>query len=82
MLPVELHHRRGLVFVDLQALAHRVRRVIGAALATSGLPIGQMAIIGAVLIAGWFVLDVVSNPKESTGRYARGDAEMRKLLVD
>lgn len=46
------------------------------------LPIGQMAIIGAVLIAGWFVLDVVSNPKESTGRYARGDAEMRKLLVD
>ena len=46
------------------------------------LPIGQVAIIGAVLIAGWFVLDVVSNPKESTGRYSRGDAEMRKLLVD
>ncbi len=46
------------------------------------LPIGQMAIIGAVLIAAWFALDVISNPKESTGRYARGDVEMRKLLVD
>lgn len=46
------------------------------------LPIGQMAIVGAVLIAGWFVLDAISSPRESTGRYARGDAEMRKLLVD
>lgn len=46
------------------------------------LPIGQMAIIGAVLIAAWFALDAISNPRESTGRYARGDAEMRKLLVD
>lgn len=54
-------------------------RVVGT---VKRLPIGQMAIIGAVLIAAWFVLDVVSNPKESTGRYARGDVEMRKLLVD
>lgn len=44
------------------------------------LPIGQMAIIGAVLIAGWFLLEAVTSPKESTGRYMRGDAEMRKLL--
>ena len=46
------------------------------------LPIGQMAIIGAILIAGWFVIDALSNPRESTGRYARGDSEVRKLLVD
>jgi hypothetical protein len=52
-------------------------RVIGT---VRRLPIGQMAIIGAVLVAGWFVLDAVSSPKESTGRYMRGDAEMRKLL--
>lgn len=44
------------------------------------LPIGQMAIIGGVLVAAWFALDAINNPKESTGRYARGDAEMRKLL--
>lgn len=54
-------------------------RVVGT---VKRLPIGQMAIIGALLIAAWFVLDVISNPRESTGRYARGDAEMRKLLVD
>ena len=46
------------------------------------LPIGQMAIIGAVLIAAWFVLAAITAPKESTGRYMRGDAEVRKLLVD
>ena len=44
------------------------------------LSIGQLAIIGAVLIAGWFVISAITNPKESTGRYMRGDAEMRKLL--
>ena len=54
-------------------------RVVGT---VKGLPIGQMAIIGAVLIAAWFVLAAISAPKESTGRYMRGDAEVRKLLVD
>jgi hypothetical protein len=44
------------------------------------LPLGQMAIIGGVLVAAWFVLDAINNPKEPTGRYARGDAEVRKLL--
>jgi hypothetical protein len=44
------------------------------------LPIGQLAIIAAVLIASWFVLAAINSPKESTGRYMRGDAEMRKLL--
>jgi hypothetical protein len=44
------------------------------------LPIGQLAIIAAVLIAAWFVLAAINSPKESTGRYMRGDAEMRKLL--
>jgi hypothetical protein len=53
-------------------------RVVGT---VKRLPIGQMAIIGAVLIVG-FVLAAISAPKESTGRYMRGDAEMRKLLVD
>ena len=46
------------------------------------LPIGQMAIIAAVLVAAWFVLAAITAPKESTGRYMRGDAEVRKLLVD
>lgn len=46
------------------------------------LPIGQMAIIGALLIAGWFAFQAVMSPREATGRYMRGDAEMRKLLVD
>ncbi|RYE87041.1 MAG: hypothetical protein EOP19_05300, partial [Hyphomicrobiales bacterium] len=46
------------------------------------LPIGQMAIIGAVLIAGWFVLDAVTSPRESTGAYMRGDAAVRKLLSE
>ena len=54
-------------------------RVVGT---VKRLPIGQMAIIGAVLIAAWFVLAAISGPKEATGRYMRGDAEMRKLLVD
>jgi hypothetical protein len=44
------------------------------------LPIGQMAIIAAVLISGWFAVQAVTSPKEATGRYMRGDAEMRKLL--
>lgn len=44
------------------------------------LPLGQMAVIGAVLIAAWFILDAINNPTESTGRYARGDAELRKLI--
>lgn len=44
------------------------------------LPVGQLAIVSAMLIAGWFVLDAVTNPKEPTGRYMRGDAEVRKLL--
>ena len=46
------------------------------------LPIGQMAILSAVLIAAWFALDAIANPKEPTGRYMRGDAEVRQLLVD
>lgn len=46
------------------------------------LPIGQVAILGAVIIAAWFALDAITNPKEPTGRYMRGDADMRKLLVD
>lgn len=46
------------------------------------LPIGQTAIIGAILIAAWFTIDAISHPKEATGRYMRGDAEVRKLLVD
>ena len=54
-------------------------RVVGT---VKRLPIGQMAIIGAVLIAAWFVLAAISTPKEATGRYMRGDAEVRKLLVD
>lgn len=54
-------------------------RVVGT---VKRLPIGQMAIIAAVLIAAWFVLEAVNSPKEATGRYMRGDAEMRKLLVD
>ena len=54
-------------------------RVVGT---VKRLPIGQMAIIGAVLIAAWFVLGAVTSPRESTGRYMRGDAEVRKLLVD
>lgn len=44
------------------------------------LPLGQMAVIGAVLIAAWFILGAINAPNESTGRYARGDAEVRKLL--
>lgn len=52
-------------------------RVVGT---VKRLPLGQMAVIGAVLIAAWFVLDAINNPTESTGRYARGDAEVRKLL--
>jgi hypothetical protein len=44
------------------------------------LPLGQMAVIGAVLIAAWFILGAINNPTEPTGRYARGDAEVRKLL--
>ena len=54
-------------------------RVVGT---VKRLPIGQMAIIGAVLIAAWFVLAAINAPRESTGRYMRGDAEVRKLLVD
>lgn len=54
-------------------------RVVGT---VKRLPIGQLAIVGAILIAGWFVLQSVTSPKESTGRYARGDAEMRQLLAD
>jgi len=54
-------------------------RVVGT---VKRLPIGQMAIIGALLIAAWFALDAISNPRESTGRYMRGDAEVRKLLLD
>jgi hypothetical protein len=54
-------------------------RVVGS---VKRLPIGQLAIVGAVLIAAWFAIDAITNPRESTGRYARGDAEMRKLLVD
>jgi hypothetical protein len=44
------------------------------------LPIGQMAIIAAVLVSAWFVLEAINSPKESTGRYMRGDADVRKLL--
>jgi hypothetical protein len=44
------------------------------------LPLGQMAVVGAVLVGAWFVLDAIYAPKESTGRYMRGDAEVRKLL--
>ena len=44
------------------------------------LPIGQMAIIAAVLISAWFVLEAINSPKEATGRYMRGDADVRKLL--
>jgi hypothetical protein len=44
------------------------------------LPVTQIALIGGVVIVAWFVLDAVNNPRESTARYVRGDAEMRKLL--
>jgi len=44
------------------------------------LPLGQVAVLGALLLAGWFVLNLLTAPSESTGRYARGDAEVRKLL--
>ena len=44
------------------------------------LPLGQMAVIGAVLTAASFILGAINTPTESTGRYARGDAEVRKLL--
>jgi hypothetical protein len=44
------------------------------------LPIGQMAIIAAVLVSAWFVLEAINSPKESTGRYMRGDADVQKLL--
>lgn len=52
-------------------------RVVGT---VKRLPLGQMAIIGAVLIAAWFVLNAINAPKEATGRYMRGDAEVRKML--
>lgn len=44
------------------------------------LPISQFALIGVVLVAGWFILDAVSHPPQSTGQYMRGEAELRKLL--
>ena len=46
------------------------------------LPIGQLVIIAAVLISAWFAISAINSPREATGRYMRGDAEMRKLLVD
>jgi hypothetical protein len=44
------------------------------------LPLSQFALIGAGLVAGWFVLDAVSHTREPTGQYLRGEAEIRKLL--
>lgn len=44
------------------------------------LPLSQFALIGAVLVAAWFVLDAVNHPREATGQYLRGEAEIRKLL--
>ena len=69
----------ALLGVPLLRLLLLPARVVGT---VKRLPIGQMAIVGAVLIAAWFVLDAVTSPRESTGRYMRGDAEVRKLLVD
>jgi hypothetical protein len=54
-------------------------RVVGT---VKRLPIGQMAIIAALLISAWFVLAAINSPKEATGRYMRGDADVRKLLAD
>lgn len=51
-------------------LAGTVRRI----------PFTQIFLIGGVLLAAWFVLDAISNPRESTGRYVRGEAELVKLL--
>jgi hypothetical protein len=44
------------------------------------LPLGGIAIIGAVVIAGWFVLQAFTSPDERTARYSRGDAELRALI--
>ena len=37
-------------------------------------------VIGAVLVAGWFVLDAINHPRETTGQYLRGEADLRKLI--
>lgn len=52
-------------------------RVVGA---VRRLPLGQIALLSLGLIALWIVLGALNAPRESTGRYMRGDAEMRKLL--
>lgn len=44
------------------------------------LPLTQFAVIGAVLVAGWFVLDAINHPRETTGQYLRGEADLRKLI--
>lgn len=44
------------------------------------LPITQFVAIFGVIVVAWFVFDAINQPRESTGRYVRGDAEMRKLL--
>lgn len=44
------------------------------------LPLGGVAVIGAVLIAGWFVIGALNSPQERTARYSKGDAELRALL--
>ena len=44
------------------------------------LPLGSFALIGAVLIAGWFVLQALNAPGERTARYSKGDAELRALI--
>jgi hypothetical protein len=44
------------------------------------LPLGSFAAIGAVLVAGWFIIQAINSPEERTARYSRGDAQMRALL--
>lgn len=50
------------------------------ALSVRRLPLTQFAVVGAVLVAGWFVLDAVNHPRETTGQYLRGEADLRKLI--
>ncbi len=44
------------------------------------LPLGTLALVGAALVGGWIVLQMLNAPDERTGRYMRGDAQLRNLI--
>ena len=66
MLAVEVDHRRGLLVVDVQAVAHRLRGVVGAALCLR--PAGQ-------------ALDDLLVVDGELDRGIEGLAELREQLV-